>query len=48
MPGTAVVSSDKDLHAFQSKREQKAQQVDTGGSFTTCVTTHWAGQGACK
>lgn len=35
-------SSDKGLHVFQSKRGQRAQQMDTGGSFMTCVTTHWA------
>lgn len=35
-------------HAFQSKREQRAQLVDTGGSFMTYVTPHWASQGTCK
>jgi hypothetical protein len=48
MPGAAGTSSDKDLLVFQSTREQKAQQMDTGGSFMTCVTTHWTSQGTCK
>lgn len=42
MPDISGASSDRDRHAFQSKREQRPQQMSAGGCILNCVTTHWA------